>query len=75
VFRHNYGVEKEFPYNYILDAKVCPKNIKFVLKVVKYIVPTRSTPVRMFKEDQPPMITTMQSLFSNTKFKNENVVL
>jgi hypothetical protein len=24
VFRKKYGVEQKFPYNYILDAKICP---------------------------------------------------
>lgn len=39
MFRKNYGVERALPGFYILDAKIIPKRIEYVLKVVKFIIP------------------------------------
>jgi len=39
VFRKSYGMNFNLPTYYIQDAKVYPKNLNFVLKAVKYILP------------------------------------
>ena len=39
VFRKSYGMDINLPTYYIQDAKVYPKNLNFVLKAVKYILP------------------------------------
>lgn len=37
-----YGVEVELPAFYIQDAKLYPQNIKYCLKVVKYVIPAKN---------------------------------
>lgn len=39
VFRRNYGVESQLPGFYIIDAKIYPTNLDYVLRVVKYVSP------------------------------------
>jgi len=68
-------VEKQLPYNYVMDAKVCPQNISYVMKVVKYIIPEQDQPIRHFKEGCEPTTTKMKYLFGEPIFKKENVVL
>lgn len=48
IFRQKFGVEKKIPSYYLLDAKICPKNVNYVLQVVKYAIPDEDDDVRSF---------------------------
>ena len=39
IFRRNYGIEKQLPGYYIIDAKIYPKNLDYVVRIVKYTIP------------------------------------
>ena len=41
IFRRNYGLEVQYPGFYILDSKVYPKDIDWVVKVVKFVAPNK----------------------------------
>mmetsp|Transcript_8198 Transcript_8198/g.12574 ORF Transcript_8198/g.12574 Transcript_8198/m.12574 type:complete len:87 (+) Transcript_8198:899-1159(+) len=60
-----------------MDSKVCPKNISYVLKVVKYIIPgsQKQSQIRFFPNDAAPEKGTLKTLFSEEKYRRENVVL
>ena len=49
VFRKKYGFETEFPYFYILDAKVSPLDQTQILRVGKYAIPFSDAKVRTCK--------------------------
>ena len=68
IFRRNYGVEKALPGFYILDAKICPKKIDYVLKVVKYIIPDNDQKIKTYRGKEEPSEETMSELFEG----NEN---
>lgn len=40
------------PGFYILDAKICPERIEYVVKVVKYVIPENEQKIKTYmKED------------------------
>lgn len=39
VFRRNYGVETELQGYYIMSAKLWPKNLDYVVRVIKFVAP------------------------------------
>ena len=52
IFRKKFGVEKALPGFYILDAKICPERIEYVVKVVKYVIPENEQKIKTYmKED------------------------
>jgi hypothetical protein len=74
VFRKKYGVELKFPYNYILDAKICPTNPNQIIKVMKYIIPRNGTKLRIYKEQKGPKVKTMEEFFKEEGYEYKNVV-
>lgn len=41
IFRDNYGVEMQYPGFYILDAKVYPKDLNYLVRVVRFVAPNK----------------------------------
>ena len=70
------------PGFYILDAKICPKKIEYVLKVVKYIIPADEQKIKTFMQENngEPIEESMAELYEDNEelqqhYKTQNVVL
>ena len=57
IFRKNYGVEKNIPGFYIIDAKLFPADINYLLRIVKYTIPDDTEfKVRSYQTGKPYVI-------------------
>ena len=39
IFLEKYGFETEIPSTYLLDAKIYPNDVRYAIKVIKYVIP------------------------------------
>ena len=75
IFINKFGVKTELPTFYVLDAKIYPKNVNYILKVIKYSIPNQRQRVNNFEVDKDPVETSMSELFKDGKYHQQNVVL
>jgi hypothetical protein len=39
IFLEKYGFETEIPSKYLMDAKIYPNDVRYAIKVIKYVIP------------------------------------
>jgi len=62
VFRKNYGYEQELPAVYVLDAKIFPLDVTFMIKIVKYVIPEEGLKIRTYPIGKESYDDTMKSI-------------
>lgn len=74
IFLEKYGFETEIPTTYLMDAKIYPNDVRYAIKVIKYVIPDSTKEVCDLKDGKLTK-TDFQTIYEDNKYSESNCVL
>lgn len=73
-FLHKYGFESEIPTFYLMDAKIFPSDVRYTLKVIKYVIPKSFQEVYDLKNGELTK-SNFSKIYEDSKYSEDDSVL
>ena len=74
IFLEKYGFETDIPSTYLMDAKIYPNDVRYAIKVIKYVIPDSTQEVYDLKDGKLTM-TDFQTIYQDSKYSESDCVL
>lgn len=69
-----YGFESDLPATYLLDAKIFPSDVRYIMKIIKYVIPISNQEVYDLK-DGAMSVSNFSKIYDDCKYcKNDSVL-
>ena len=73
IFLKKYGFESEILTYYLLDAKIYPADVKYSVKVVKYVIPQTELSIYNLKNNKLKK-STFAEIYSDPIYESDSVL-